>query len=380
MDIVPIYFKHFKKCAKNRERAVVLKGSSRSAKTFSVDQWFYYMALKGVKFELTIVGHSIPFLRDGVYNTFKQIAPNEKFIKNPFSVKIKNADILFRSFKDEDDAKGAERDYLYVNECNHIDKAIIEQLVMRTRICSFFDFNPTKHFWIDEYSTPENTLSTTFKDNPFLSEAQLENFERIKERALRPTASAYDKYLYSVYYLGEYGDMSGNVFSQIEEINDDKYLEVVGKKKLYCLDFGFSEDPCALVELSYNKKINKYVASQKLYKKGLNDFKLAQIIASLAKDDEIIVCDWGAGGDARISNLFELTGLSFARAVKGDGSIKNGVELINSKEFLLHGQDINREFKGYEFKDGEFIDKDNHTVDAVRYGMDYAARSHYFDT
>lgn len=377
MDIVPIYFKHFKKCAKTKEPFVILRGSSRSAKTYSVCQWFYYLAKLGVKFELTIVGHSIPFLRDGVYNSFKQIAPNENFIKSPFSVKINNAEILFRSFKDEDDAKSAERDFLYINECNHIPYEIVQQLVIRTRIMSFFDFNPTRKFWIDEYVNSSNIIHTTFKNNPFLSVAQLENFEKIKERAERLTASAYDKYLYSVYYLGDYGDMSGNVFSQIQEINDEEYLLSVGNKKLFCLDFGFSEDPCALVELTF--KGGKYIAKELLYKNGLNDFKLAEIIVSHAKDDELIVCDWGAGGDARISNLFELTGLSFARAVKGDGSIKNGVELINSKLFLLHGENINREFKGYEFKDGAFIDKDNHTIDATRYGLDYAMRSHYFD-
>jgi phage terminase large subunit len=377
LDIVPIYFKHFKQCVKNGERYVVLRGSSRSAKTYSVCQWFYYLAKKGIKFELTIVGHSIPFLRDGVYNSFKQIAPNENFIKSPFSVKIDNAEILFRSFKDEDDAKSAERDFLYVNECNHIPYAVIQQLVMRTRLMCFFDFNPTKHFWIDDYVNGSNIIHTTFKDNPFLSDAQIENFEKIKERAERLTASAYDKYLYSVYYLGEYGDISGNVFSQITEINDEEYLLAVGDKKIFGLDFGFSQDPCALVELTF--KDGKYVAKELLYKSGLNDFKLAEIIKSHAKDDEIIVCDWGAGGDARISNLFELTGLSFARAVKGEGSIKNGVELINSKHFLLHGENINREFKGYEFKDGAFVDKENHCCDSVRYSLDYAIRSNYFD-
>ena len=358
MDIVPIYFQHFKKNV--NEPFVILRGSSRSAKTYSVCQWFYYLSLSGVKYELTIVGKSIPFIRDGVYNSFKQIAPGEMFIKNPFFVQINNSTILFRSFKDEDDAKSAERDFLYVNECNDVDYSIIQQLVIRTRIQCYFDFNPTKKFWIDQYVNDRNMLHTTFKDNPFLSQAQLDNFERIRERAARLNASAFDKYLYSVYYLGEYGDMAGNVFSQIEEINDEQYLEVVGKKRLWCLDFGFSQDPCALVELTYNKEIDKYIASQKLYQNGLNDFKLAEIIKSHAEDDEVIVCDWGAGGDARISNLFELTGLSFARAVKGDGSIKNGVELINSKHFLLHGEDINREFKGYEFKDGAFVDKDNH--------------------
>lgn len=377
MDIVELYFKHFKKCSRTKEPFVILRGSSRSAKTYSVCQWFYYLAKKGVKFELTIVGHSIPFLRDGVYNSFKQIAPNENFIKSPFSVEINNAKILFRSFKDEDDAKSAERDFLYINECNHIPYEIVQQLVIRTRVMSFFDFNPTRRFWVDEYVNSENIIHTTFKDNRFLSAAQIENFEKIKERAERLTASAYDKYLYSVYYLGEYGDISGNVFSQITEINDDEYINSVGNKKIFCLDFGFSQDPCALIELTF--KDGKYIAKELLYKNGLNDFKLAEIIVSHAKDDEIIVCDWGAGGDARISNLFELTGLSFARAVKGDGSIKNGVELINAKHFLLHGENINREFKGYEFKDGEFSETDNHTIDAVRYGLDYAMRSHYFD-
>lgn len=377
MDIVPIYFKHFKQCVKNGEKFIVLRGSSRSAKTYSVCQWFYYLAKKGVKFELTIVGKSIPFLRDGVYNSFKEIAPSEDFIKNPFFVKIDNATILFRSFKDEGDAKGSERDFLYVNECNDVDTKIIQQLIIRTRKQCYFDFNPTKKFWIDEYINNNNLLFTTFKDNPFLSDAQLENFERIKERASRPTASAYDKYLYSVYYLGEYGDMAGNVFSQIEEINDEQYLANVGNKKLYCLDFGFSQDPIALVELTFNGY--KYVAKELLYKNGLNDFKLAEVIKSHAKNDEVIVCDWGGGGDARISNLFDLTGLTLVKAIKGDGSIKNGVELINSKHFLLHGENINREFKGYEFKDGEFSDKDNHTIDAVRYGLDYAVRANYFD-
>jgi len=375
LDIVPIYFKHFKENA--NEKFIILRGSSRSAKTYSVLQWFYFLAISGVKFELTIVGRSKPFLRDGAFNTFKDIAPKERFISNPFRVKIKNATILFRSFENEADAKGSERDFLYVNECNDVEFKVVQQLVMRTRKQCFFDFNPTKKFWIDEYQTKTNLLHTTWLDNKFLSEAQIENFKRIKDRAEKPNASAYDKYLYSVYYLGEYGDLSGNVFANFEEIDEAQYLQVSGIKKLYCLDFGFSADPCAFIELSFRD--GKYIAKELLYQNGLNDFKLAEIIKSHIKDDSICVCDWGAGGDARISNLFELTGISFAKAVKGDGSIRNGVELMNSKDFLLLGENINREFKGYEFKDGKFIDKDNHTIDATRYGLDYAIRAGYFD-
>lgn len=354
-------------------------GSSRSGKTHSALQWLFFLSLQGVKFEATIVGHSIPFLRDGAVNSFKTIAQGYNIIKNPFSVTIKNSSYLFRSFADEDDAKGSERDFLYLNECNHLSFDVVQQLMMRTRIQTIADFNPAKRFWIDEYTNENNLLKTTWQDNHYLTLAQKENFKRIKERAEHPNASAFDKYLFSVFYLGEYGDLKGNVFGLLSECSEEQYESYTKHlKKLNGLDFGFSVDPCALVEVSVSIILQTIYIKELLYQNSLNDFDLSKILLDICTPDNPIICDFGGGGDARMSNIFQLTDLSLVKAVKGAGSILNGVEVLNSYNIVVCGENIYREFSGYELVDGEFGDKDNHTIDASRYAMDYAVRSSYF--
>jgi len=375
MDIIPVYFQHFKKNAK--ERFVGLVGSSRSGKTFSGLQWLFYLAQCGVKFEATIVGRSIPFLRDGAVNSFREIAQNYPIIKSPFSVTINSASFLFRSFENESDAKGAERDFLYLNECNDLDYKVVQQLIIRTRIQTIADFNPTKRFWIDEYTNDHNLLKTTWLDNPFLSEAQKHNFQVIKERAEHQNASAYDRYLYSVFYLGEYGDMRGNVFGRLTECSIAQYEDLTRYgRKLYGLDFGFSQDPCALIEMTIVLGVIyiKYI----LYQNQLNDFQLSEILKEVCSPANPIICDFGSGGDARMSNIFHLTGLTLIKATKGAGSIKNGVELLNTYPIVVCGDHAMREFSGYEFIDEAFSEKDNHGIDSARYAIDYAVRANYF--
>jgi len=377
MQIIPKYFQHFKKNAASD--FVGLIGSSRSGKTFSALQWLFYLAQCGVKFEATIVGRTIPFLRDGAVNSFKQIASGYPIIKSPFSVTIKNASFLFRSFESEDDAKGAERDFLYLNECNDLDYKVVKQLIIRTRIQTIADFNPTKRFWIDEYTNANNLLQTTWKDNPHLTEAQKDNFRKIRERAESPDASAYDKYLFSVFYLGEYGDLRGNVFGRLSECGIDEYnLLTKNSKKLYGLDFGFSQDPNALVEMTF--VLGTLYIKELLYQVGDNDFSLSEILKEYCNSENPIICDFGSGGDARMSNIHQLTGLTMVKAVKGAGSIKNGVELINTHPIVVCGPNIIKEFAGYEFIDGAFSENDNHLIDASRYAIDYAIRANYFQS
>ena len=374
-QIIPIYARHFVKC--KDERFVILRGSSRSAKTYSVLQWFANMARMGVDFELTVTGKTIPFLRDGPVNLFKRIMPECDIIKNPFFVEYNNAKILFRSYETVDDAKSAERDFLYATECNDEDKRIIDQLVIRTRKQVFFDFNPTKSFWIDDYINENNYLVTTWKDNPYLTPEQLDEFARIKQAAEKPNASVYDKYFYRVFYEGEYGDLVGNVFSRINVISNENYdKDSYLLKKLYGLDFGYSNDPCALVEVAlYDKKA--YV-KELLYKNNMDDFQLADIIMEKCNGKIPIVCDFGGGGDARMANLYKLTKNKLIRASKGQNSVMNGVQLMQGFEFELCGANLVREFTGYEYKDDNFTEINNHTIDAARYAIDLGIKSGYF--
>lgn len=214
-----IYRKHFVKTIK--ERYVILQGGSRSGKTYAILQWFILLAKSGVEFDITITSTTVPHLREGAFKTFLEIYPDAQYLKNPFSAKINNANFLFRSFESENSAKGSARDYLFVNECNDVDKKIIDQLLLRTRKQVFFDFNPTNEFWINEYINDNNFLQTTWVDNVFLTPAQKQYFLDIEKKALAPTASVYDRYRYEVYFLGKYGALQGDLFNVLKTYNED---------------------------------------------------------------------------------------------------------------------------------------------------------------
>ena len=214
-----IYLNHFLK--NRKERYVILQGGSRSGKTYAILQYFILLAKSGVEFDITITSTTAPHLRDGAFKTFLEVYPDAQYVKNPFRVKINNAVFLFRSFETERDAKGSPRDYLFVNECNDVDKKIIDQLLLRTRKQVFFDFNPTGEFWINEYINENNFLQTTWIDNVFLAPAQKQYFLDIEKKALSPTASVYDRYRYEVYFLGLYGTLQGDLFNNIKTYSEE---------------------------------------------------------------------------------------------------------------------------------------------------------------
>ena len=91
---------------------------------------------------------------------------------------------------------------------------------------------------------------------------------------------------------------------------------------------------------------------------------------------EIIICD-----SAEPKSIEELrrNGLDRVKAaVKGKDSIINGINLLQQFEVIIHSKCIfiQEEFKNYTWKkgkDGEYInvpiDKYNHGLDALRYGV-----------
>jgi hypothetical protein len=79
-----------------------------------------------------------------------------------------------------------------------------------------------------------------------------------------------------------------------------------------------------------------------------------------------------------MANLYKLTRNKLIRASKGQNSVMNGVQLMQGFSFELCGKNLVREFTGYEFKDDDFTDTNNHTIDAARYAIDLGIKSGYF--
>ncbi|MDU5649523.1 MAG: terminase large subunit, partial [Clostridium perfringens] len=148
-------------------------------------------------------------------------------------------------------------------------------------------------------------------------------------------------------------------------------------KAIFSLDFGYTNDPTAFV-CSIIDKINKKLwIFDEFQEKGLLNDEIAEKIIDLGYRKEVIVCD-----SAEPKSIEELkrNGLSRVKgAVKGRDSIINGIQLIQQYEIIVHPKctEIIEELKNYTWiKDkttGEYtnkpIDKYNHGLDALRYGV-----------
>ena len=120
----------------------------------------------------------------------------------------------FASYDDPERAKGSACDWVFINEANKFTLQQYLDLAANARKGVICDYNPNNHFWIDEQLPPEKVLLCSWQDNrAHLTPAQLAWFEKLKVNALREGATAADWYYYSVYYLNEYSELAGDIFT-----------------------------------------------------------------------------------------------------------------------------------------------------------------------
>ena len=120
----------------------------------------------------------------------------------------------FNQYSNSETAKGIACDWLFVNEANNFTKQQYTDLKANARLGTFIDYNPNCEFWDVDFFTDDDICDTTWQDNPYLTPAQLEYFADLKRLAESPTATEIDRRNYSVYYLGKYYQLNGDIFSE----------------------------------------------------------------------------------------------------------------------------------------------------------------------
>ena len=141
----------------------------------------------------------------------------------------------------------------------------------------------------------------------------------------------------------------------------------------YCLDFGFGGDPLALVEKKAHN--NKRFYRELIYETGLTNPALSEKLKAfgLTKAD-LIIAD--SAEPKSIAELREL-GWNVVSAVKGPGSVSAGINTLRSLDIHIMEDSTNiwKEYEDYVWmldKDkrptNKAKDKDNHAIDAMRYG------------
>jgi len=238
----------------------------------------------------------------------------------------------------------------------------------------FYTYNPPKSItsWINlECNIPrEDRLvhKSTYKDVPVQWLG-----EQFVTEALYLKATNEDSYRHE--YLGEAVGTGGEVFKNIEllEITNE---EIKGFDKIYRgLDFGFSSDPCAYVCcFLHNRKL--YIFFE-YYKTGVGFDTLTKVIKAENTHNEVVYAD-----SAEPRSIYELSQrkIRIVPAKKGAGSINHGITKLKDLDKIIidpkRCPNAAREFSTYEldsdlyggFK-AQYPDKNNHTIDAVRYAL-----------
>lgn len=255
---------------------------------------------------------------------------------------------------------------------------MINQSLMRggKKFTVFYSYNPPQsaNNWVnaekllsreDRLVHHSNYLSV---DPEWLGEQFIVEAKHLKQT--KPKAYEHE-------YLGEVTGTGGEVFDnvKIKRITDEEIKDFYNIKR--GLDFGYAIDPVSYPVMHYDRKKKRLYIFHELYKVGLSNRSLYKHIKEENKDNDFITAD-----AAEPKSIHELRqyGLKIRAAKKGPDSIKYGIKFLQSLEAIIIDDircpETAREFLTYELeKDAngnfkaDFPDKNNHSIDAVRYAL-----------
>lgn len=395
-EVGPVYTENLQAT----EDIIVNQGGTDSGKTVSIMKVLLTKAIEPKRedviadpegFVITVVAESVPNLKKGALRIAKSIIESSETLKYHIestndtdrTVTFKNGAVMeFTSYEDVEQAKQGKRKYLFINECQKVSWLIAWQLIKRTRIRAFLDYNPSAPFWAhaELIDKPEatgdrrNDLNKTVRliisdhrHNPFLTKDEHDKTENIK-----------DKDLWRVYARGMTGNLQGLIFPNWKPIPLDKYPTTDGV--FWGVDFGYENDPTALVKCV---RIGNSIFIQEIaYQTGsIPPIVLQQILTAHGyADDQPLYCEHDPD---QIRQLRQLEIMSVA-ARKGPGSIKAGIQKIKEYDvyYTANSSNIAEEIKRYMWMEDPETGKPtnvpkpgyDHACDATR----YAVYSHFY--
>lgn len=360
-----------KKIANLSKRIRAVQGGSSASKTVSILIYLIARAQSDTSPTLTsVVSESIPHLKRGAMRDFKNIMQTHRYWKDSnWNVQDSTytfetgSQIEFFSTDNGDKLRGARRDRCFMNEANNCAFDAFDQLEIRTKEFFFLDWNPTNEFWFytDVLGKRDDVehIILTYLDNEGCPEEIKQSIEIRRER----------KEWFKVYGLGQLGEVEGKIYRNwqiIDEIPHEARLERYG------LDFGYSNDPSALVAIYYYN--GGYIVDELVFQKGLSNKQLADLIANQPRKAMTIA------DSAEPKSIDEIRsyGILIQPTIKGKDSVRNGIQMVQDQAISVTKQSVNiiKEYRNYLWetdKDGRILNEPEHTwshsMDAIRYAM-----------
>ena len=350
-----------------RIRAVA--GGTSASKTISILIWIIDYAQSVENEVITVVAESLPHLKLGAIRDFRNIMIDGEYWdenmwneSNHTYLFATGTSVEFISFDKFGKAHGPRRDVLFINEANNIPFIIADQLITRTRKIVWLDWNPSEEFYFYTEMLPNRDdidfITLTYKDNEALDETSIKEIESHKN----------NKYWWTVYGLGQLGVIEGRIYKDwaiIDEIPHEARLERRG------LDFGYTNDPTAIVDIyRYN---GGFILDELCYLKEMSNKNIADF---LKQQNQILTL----ADSSEPKSIDEICsyGVSVIGAEKGQGSVNQGIQLIQDQRISVTKRSVNliKEYRNYMWetdREGRIINTPesgmDHALDAVRYAF-----------
>jgi phage terminase large subunit len=265
---------------------------------------------------------------------------------------------------------------------------MIENSVLRAELPDglhyefYYSYNPPKRkqSWVNKkFETqflPDNTYvhHSTYLDNPHISQAFREEAEHVKKT--KPLKYEWE-------YLGKAIGSGVVPFTNLvfREIPDKEYNAF---DNIYQgLDWGYGPDPFAFVRMHYDSRRRRLYFMDELYGSKLSNREVAEWILNKKYHDVMTIAD-----SAEPKSISELKsyGIRIKGAKKGPGSVEFGEKWLDDLEEIVidprRTPHVAKEFEDIDYQvdaDGnqkpKLEDKDNHTIDATRYGTEPLRRN-----
>ena len=386
-----------------RKRYRVCKGSRGSKKSCTTALWIIYKMMQMPLANTLVMRRYFNTHKDSTFAQLKWainrwgVRDKWKVTNSPMELTYlpTGQKILFRGFDDADSITSitVETGYLcwvWIEEAFQVtDETAFNKLDMSIRgevPEGYFKqitmtFNPwSDKTWIKRrfFDAPDdNTFATTttYMQNEFLGDDDRQLFETMKIRNPRR---------YQIEGLGDWGISEGLIYENwtIEDFDIAKIMHMTDAngervyRRLFGLDFGFSNDPAAVSAMLGNREQQVIYIYDEIYKTGMTNRNLADEIKYKGWAGQKIKADC-----AEPKSIKELRDYGVYRVYpckKGADSLKAGIRRLQDYQLIVHPTCQNHiiELSNYawDVKDGMVtskpIDDYNHLMDAMRYGSE----------
>jgi len=357
----------------------LLEGGSRSSKTWSIIQEILLICQASEGLEFTITREKLTWLKSTVVKDFGKVLhmygipihPTINTRRSEQEYNLLGNEIAFIGADEEKKLSGRSQDYYWMNEVFGMTKMQHDQLEMRTSVGGWIDYNPIAvRMWAyDLEDRPDvELIRSTILDNPFAPDEVVRKIMGYEPTPANIKNGTADPYMWDVYGLGKRAKLKGLIYDNVKIVDA---MPADLKKRGYGLDFGFTNDPSALIDCGLHG--GEIYLDEIIYDTGMTNPEIYQD----ARNNGVDMNRYAYADDSAPKDIRELNNLGW-RGVKEakKGKINHGIQVVQQYPINItrRSTGLRNEADRYKWaldRAGENlnkpVDKFNHGWDAVRY-------------